>query len=695
MTKNRTQRRWWLTQLAFVAVVLLGVGYVRSAPAAVLSPMPPDPLDPNPCTAPPVAQQHVMIFGVNILPAAVPAAPGDPLGVTPIFDYTDLHSILFGPPPFGMDRSYSDYLSDYTNAQFAVYVDPDPSVMTSEGLGWYYLKNRGVVPNPHHLPNPSGVMSYYCQDADADGRGTNCYVDRIIGDALYAIFQLQGVGRTNTGVLQALGLSLTTTMAIFVVDGMQDQGVFVPVDTMAVGDSVIMSPGVEHGLKRFVQWVLSDPGLVGSNGYSLLSLASGNSSGCNSWAIINARTFLDASLGNPTAFINQVVAQTFPDLRPTATATETPLPAPSATLTIALGTACAVNEDCGPGFCVDGVCCNTACGGGVTNECQACSIAAGGTVDGTCTPSTGNTCDSGDGCPADTCQAGVCQPIACQHVDAVVLVPGPVNIVIPPAKTEVDKTLAVTVRNADTTDRTILLQVDATDCPAGSVGAVDFGGGQNSILVKAVKTKKASVPLTIHNADFTSFNFKAPTRCTLVFTASAVVTGGSNDPNPSNNQAVVELNVVDKHDTEQTARHETTIKSRAPATVTIAYGAATGTKKLTAVVGNADYRPAAETPGDPITLQKSASCSGVTLSTPVCDPIAGSATATIKGGATKTCKLTATVDPYQIYTTNKLSPMRCMVTLTAVGPTTPETAPLDPSNTSTELTIDITDKNDF
>ena len=49
---------------------------------------------------------------------------------------------------------------------------------------------------------------------------------------------------------------------------------------------------------------------------------------------------------------------------------------------------CSSAADCGSGFCVDGVCCDTACGGGDQTDCQACSVAAGGKVDGTCTAST-------------------------------------------------------------------------------------------------------------------------------------------------------------------------------------------------------------------------------------------------------------------------------------------------------------------
>ena len=48
------------------------------------------------------------------------------------------------------------------------------------------------------------------------------------------------------------------------------------------------------------------------------------------------------------------------------------------------GTACTQDAACQSGFCVDGVCCESACGGGSTDDCQACGVAAGGTADGVC-----------------------------------------------------------------------------------------------------------------------------------------------------------------------------------------------------------------------------------------------------------------------------------------------------------------------
>ena len=49
-----------------------------------------------------------------------------------------------------------------------------------------------------------------------------------------------------------------------------------------------------------------------------------------------------------------------------------------------LGMACTRDAQCQSGFCVDGVCCESACGGGSAQDCQACGVAAGGAVDGMC-----------------------------------------------------------------------------------------------------------------------------------------------------------------------------------------------------------------------------------------------------------------------------------------------------------------------
>ena len=72
------------------------------------------------------------------------------------------------------------------------------------------------------------------------------------------------------------------------------------------------------------------------------------------------------------------------------------------------GTACTVGTGCTSGFCVDGVCCNTACAG----QCEACNVAGAA---GTCTPKTGApagtraACSDGAG---NVCKALTCDGIA-------------------------------------------------------------------------------------------------------------------------------------------------------------------------------------------------------------------------------------------------------------------------------------------
>src|SRR5262245_10372999 len=49
------------------------------------------------------------------------------------------------------------------------------------------------------------------------------------------------------------------------------------------------------------------------------------------------------------------------------------------------GSLCLGAFECDSGFCVDGVCCNTACGGGAKDDCQVCSAATGAQTNGVCT----------------------------------------------------------------------------------------------------------------------------------------------------------------------------------------------------------------------------------------------------------------------------------------------------------------------
>ncbi len=71
------------------------------------------------------------------------------------------------------------------------------------------------------------------------------------------------------------------------------------------------------------------------------------------------------------------------------------------------GATCTMGSQCASGFCIDGVCCNSACAGG-TQDCQACSQLAGAPADGTCAPlGAGAACGSGAD-PSHCIAGGTC-----------------------------------------------------------------------------------------------------------------------------------------------------------------------------------------------------------------------------------------------------------------------------------------------
>lgn len=97
-----------------------------------------------------------------------------------------------------------------------------------------------------------------------------------------------------------------------------------------------------------------------------------------------------------------------------------------------LGTACGTATDCGSGFCVDGVCCDSACGGG-TSDCNACSMAAGAAADGTCGPRANTaTCDDGKACT----EKDVCGGASCSGVAKTAPAPGPCQVITPVCDSE-------------------------------------------------------------------------------------------------------------------------------------------------------------------------------------------------------------------------------------------------------------------
>lgn len=67
------------------------------------------------------------------------------------------------------------------------------------------------------------------------------------------------------------------------------------------------------------------------------------------------------------------------------------------------GAACSVWFQCGSGYCIDGVCCDTSC----SDYCEACTAAKTGGVDGTCSPILAGT-DPDSECDDGPCMTGLC-----------------------------------------------------------------------------------------------------------------------------------------------------------------------------------------------------------------------------------------------------------------------------------------------
>lgn len=109
-----------------------------------------------------------------------------------------------------------------------------------------------------------------------------------------------------------------------------------------------------------------------------------------------------------------------------APASDSQPPSPGAAYVYVLkktsGETCTDAMECLSGYCVDGVCCNTACGGDDLDDCVACSIAAGAATDGICEAiPDGTLCNDGSLCAqSDSCLAGTCfgaNAVVCTALD--------------------------------------------------------------------------------------------------------------------------------------------------------------------------------------------------------------------------------------------------------------------------------------
>lgn len=329
-----------------------------------------------------------------------------------------------------------------------------------------------------------------------------------------------------------------------------------------------------------------------------------------------------------------------------------------------------------------------------------------------------NTDESGEQCDGTddaACPLGCQTDCACPRHDSVVLPVKPVKAKVPDdAPMSVTKKVKVKVVNADVNqggNDTIKLTA-SSDCPAGvTVGTPDFDvanpGVDDEVVVDAGRKKTATVLVTVTDAAFTTFNAKAPKRCTLTFTSDTVGTnppgmGGSVavvsniDPTTSNNTATAELNITDENDSATSSPpHESFAVSIKPLKVNIRAENASVTKKTKPAVGNADILPAPDV-DDSISLGVDVSaCPGPpTVSWDFDRDTPGDQTsALVDGGKTAKATLLLTFTAAAVSTTNAKSPLRCTAVLSATGPSGPGDP--DTTNNDTKLVIDLIDKNDL
>ncbi len=374
-------------------------------------------------------------------------------------------------------------------------------------------------------------------------------------------------------------------------------------------------------------------------------------------------------------------------------------------------------EECDDGNAISGDgcdanCTTSRCGNGAaspTEECDDGNTISGDGCDRNCLiERCGNgrvegneQCDDGNTSDGDACRANCL--IAPRH-DSVLLPLNPISITIPTGEDAATRVVVVLVRNADTfptserPGHVVQLAVDDGDCPAGTVvGAADFDsgapGGQNTALVHGGASRIARVRLNVSRSAFPNLAKNLPQRCRLRFTARTFLDGVF-DPTATNNSVAAELNVV-AADATDPAQPDLAfaVASGRPVGLTIPRGAAQAIKVLHIAVRAAARSATLTAPARDLTIATAdGTCPPGTVGVADFNPVLPGAqnVVTLNAGRSAHGMVTITAASAGFTTIAGNSPARCSIAITATAAGN-DAGP----HHSTQITVDVTDKNDF
>jgi hypothetical protein len=125
----------------------------------------------------------------------------------------------------------------------------------------------------------------------------------------------------------------------------------------------------------------------------------------------------------------------------------------------------------------------------------------------------------------------------------------PIKVRIARGIGRVAKTIKVQVGNGDLGEisgHRVVLDPQAGDCPAGTVGVVDFAASAlaNEVMVRGARRVSGVLTLTLDAARFTTVKKGSPARCT----ADLIATGPGGDTDATNDRTQLIIDVIDDND---------------------------------------------------------------------------------------------------------------------------------------------------